>query len=442
MEGQGKELMYRFSSITSLVAFGMLIAGPTQAELRVGTAKVDITPPAGVKMYGYGARGSNVSTGVHDRLYAKALVLADRTQTAAWVTMDLGYVDTRLTKDIHAAISKVLGFDDVFLSSSHTHSGPRFEQNFPNSTHPWTQDLRQKITSAVIEASEALLPAHLGIGWGEVNFGHNRRHIRDDGTVEMFWENRTGIPTSPVDKSVAVVAINTPAGEPIATLINLAIHPVVLGPENLEYSADFPGAMMETVERKVGGLAMFLQGAAGDINPFWDKTPLRDGAYTQMERMGKIIGDEVIRVRKQLSLTTVESITLSTKHVGVAPRWDLNDPEIRAGIRPDYLERFEREGKAEIKTILIGSDLALVSFPGEFFVEHGLRLKRESVVRNTLFVGYTNGHLGYFPTIKAAAQGGYGADSSTIVEVGAGEHLVNLALVNLGYLSGQLKPTP
>ena len=134
MEGQGKELMSRFSSITSLVAFGMLIAGPTQAELRVGIAKVDITPPAGVKMYGYGARGSNVSTGVHDRLYAKALVLADRTQTAAWVTMDLGYVDTRLTKDIHAAISKELGFDDVFLSSSHTHSGPHTHSSANAST--------------------------------------------------------------------------------------------------------------------------------------------------------------------------------------------------------------------------------------------------------------------------------------------------------------------
>ena len=104
--------------------------------------------------------------------------------------------------------------------------------------------------------------------------------------------------------------------------------------------------------------------------------------------------------------------------------------------------RFGREGEAEVKTLLIGSDLALASFPGEFFVEHGIRLKRESLVANTLFVGYSNGHLGYFPTIKAAGQGGYGADSSTIVEVGAGERLVDRALVNLGYLTGRLRRTP
>ncbi len=285
-------------------------------------------------------------------------------------------------------------------------------------------------------------PARLGVGWGRVDLGHNRRRVRADGTVEMLWENRRGIPTSPVDKSVAVVAFDTPAGEPIATLVNLAIHPVVLGPENLEYSADYPGAMMAVVERGVGGQAMFLQGAAGDINPFWDKTSLADGAYEQMRSMGETIGAEVVRVRKELLFADVDSIALGVERVQISPRWDIDDPAIRAGVRRDYVERFGREGEAEVKTLLIGSDLALASFPGEFFVEHGLRLKDESVVINTLFVGYSNGHLGYFPTIKAAAQGGYGAGSSTIVEVGAGELLVNRALINLAYLSGQVSRTP
>ncbi len=78
----------------------------------------------------------------------------------------------------------------------------------------------------------------------------------------------------------------------------------------------------------------------------------------------------------------------------------------------------EPEGEAEVVLRLIGPDLALASSPGEFFVEHGLRLKRESLVADTLFVGHSNGHLGYSPTIKAAGEGGYGADSSSIVEAG------------------------
>lgn len=431
--------MRRIVSVTALV---LLMAAPAGAELRVGVAKADVTPPPGVRMYGYGARGEHVSTGVHDPLYAKAIVLTDGQRTAAWVTMDLGYADKPLTSDIRAAVSAALGFDDVFLTSSHTHSGPTFVPDFPSAANPWIQELRRKVTAAIVEAHGALQPARLGVGWGRVDLGHNRRRVRADGTVEMLWENRRGIPTSPVDKSVAVVAFDTPAGEPIATLVNLAIHPVVLGPENLEYSADYPGAMMAAVERGVGGQVMFLQGAAGDINPFWDKTSLADGAYEQMRSMGETIGAEVVRVRKELLFADVDSIALGVERVQISPRWDIDDPAIRAGVRRDYVERFGREGEAEVKTLLIGSDLALASFPGEFFVEHGLRLKDESVVINTLFVGYSNGHLGYFPTIKAAAQGGYGAGSSTIVEVGAGELLVNRALINLAYLSGQVSRTP
>lgn len=432
--------MRRFLTLAG--ATMVLAAGPTAAELRVGVAKADVTPPPGVRMYGYGARGTNVSAGMHDPLFAKVVVLSDGERTVAWVTMDLGYADSPLTRDVRAAVRSDLGFDDVFLTASHTHSGPSFVDDFPNAADPWVEALRRKVAGAVVDAHKALEPARLGVGWGDVNLGHNRRRVRADGSVEMLWENRPGIPTSPVDRSVAVVAFDTPTGEPIATLINMAIHPVVLGPENLDYSADYPGALMEIVEREIGGQAMFLQGAAGDINPFWDKTPLDEGAYEQMQRMGETIGREVLRVRRSLDLTKVESIAIGVDQVHIGSRWDLDDPAIRAGVRRDYLERFEREGEAEVTTLMIGADLALASFPGEFFVEHGLRLKKESVVANTLFVGYSNGHLGYFPTIRAAAEGGYGADSSTIVEVGAGERLVDQALVNLGYLSGRLRRVP
>ena len=426
------------------LAAGLVLLAPAvaAAQLLAGAARVDVTPPPGVRMYGYGARGRNVSTGVHDPLYAKAIVLDDGARTVAWVALDLGYADKPLTRDVRAAVSEALGFDDVFLTASHTHSGPAFVADFPTAASPWVAELRRKIAGAVVEAYGARREVRMGVAWGQVDLGHNRRRVRADGTVEMFWENREGVPTRPVDPAVAVVAFDTPDGEPVATLINLAIHPVVLGPDNLDYSADFPGAMNALVERRVGGLAIFLQGAAGDINPFWDKTPLDEGAREQTRRMGEAAGAEVVRVRSEAAFTVVDAIAVAAERVAIGPRWDLDDPAIRANVRRDYLERLAREGEAEVALLMIGSDLALATFPGEFFVEHGLRLKRESLVADTLFVGYSNGHLGYFPTIRAAGEGGYGADSSTIVEVGAGERLVDRALVGLGYLSGRLRRTP
>ena len=65
----------RRRTLASLVLVLALAASSVSADLRVGVAKVDITPPVGGAMYGYGARGANVSTGVHDRLWAKVLVV-------------------------------------------------------------------------------------------------------------------------------------------------------------------------------------------------------------------------------------------------------------------------------------------------------------------------------------------------------------------------------
>jgi len=100
--------------------------------------------------------------------------------------------------------------------------------------------------------------------------------------------------------------------------------------------------------------------------------------------------------------------------------------------------RTQRDISAEINTVLIGADIALATFPGEFFVEHGLALKARSQFEHTFFVGYTNGALGYFPTIRATTEGGYGAATSTRVEVGAGERLVDRALINLYYQAGNI----
>ncbi|MCH8316730.1 MAG: hypothetical protein IIA64_12225 [Planctomycetes bacterium] len=68
------------------------------------------------------------------------------------------------------------------------------------------------------------------------------------------------------------------------------------------------------------------------------------------------------------------------------------------------------------------------------------RLKQRSRFQHTFFVGYCNGALGYFPTIQAATEGGYGAASATRVEVGAGERLVNRALINLYYQADKINP--
>ncbi len=397
------------------------------AQLLAGTAKADVTPPVGGPMYGYGARGTNVSTGVHDPLYARAIVLDDGTTKLAIVTLDLGAISAQSTANIKQKVKSASGIENVLLAASHTHSAPRATKNFPSAEAPWIREADQLIADAIIEAAGNLQPARIGVGWGEAKEGHNRRMITTDGKVIMLWGNRDRIYTQPVDYSLAVVRVETPEGKPIANLVNFACHPVVLGPENLEISADYVGVLTNVVEQALGGQCMFLQGAAGDINPFWDKTPPSEGAFEQMEKMGTTLGQEAIRVSKTIDqFVSDPHLSMRTEIIPLASRRDR--------------DRVEQTFAAEINTVLIGREIALATFPGEFFVEHGLWLKAHSKFPHTLFVGYTNDQLGYFPTIKATTEGGYGAATATRVEVGAGERLVRRAMVNLYYQAQMIKP--
>jgi hypothetical protein len=307
-------------------------------------------------------------------------------------------------------VREVTDIEHVILVTSHTHSG---------AANPWSKELERKIADAIVEADRHRISARLGVGIGEVREGHNRRMICEDGSLVMFWENRDRIPTSPVDYRLGVIRIEGSKG-PIATLVNFTCHPVVAGPENLLISADYPGAMKRMAGNEIGGQIMFLQGAAGNINPFWDKTPPDQGAFEQIEKMGRAIADEVVKVSHRIvDFDEKPLISFKSEIIPIASRLDTVPPD--------------RKLQAEINTVLIGKDLALATFPGEFFVEHGLALKERSPFKYTFFLGYCNDQLYYFPTIESTITGGYGAGSATQVELGAGEYLVNRALINLLY---------
>ncbi len=436
-------------AVACLFSFG----SPLGAELRAGAAAVEITPPLGGPMYGYGARGENTSQGVHDSLFARALVITDGSERLGIVALDLGSISSRQTATVRSQVQSQTGIEHLVLTASHTHSAPRIRSDFPSSEDSWVRILESRIVSAVVEAAQNLERVRIGVAYGKADLCHNRRKVHDDGTVEMLWANRQGTPTSPVDHQVAVAAFDTVGGEPMATLVSFACHPVVLGPENLEISADYPGIMADRVQSSGGGIPLYLPAAAGDINPFWDKTSPSEGGFERTKDMGEALASVVLETRRRASVSPIdgpEKLAVSRLSISMEPRWDLSDPELRQRYREAgaerlfdyYAERFRKEQQAEINVVLLGSSLALATFPGEFFVEHGLRLKSQSLVRDTIFVGYANGELGYFPTIRAAAEGGYGATEASFVEVGAGDLLVNSALRELMIMSGHLSLQP
>jgi neutral ceramidase len=415
------------------------------AEFRAGVAKADLNPPTGLPMAGYGVR---YSTGTLDPLEARVLALSDGTRTIAFVTLDLCFpFDPPIMDEIRRAVRGSV--DEVIFHASHTHSGPTYSEAPEAAKHAVP-----RVAAAIDAASRSMVAARIGSGWGQIYLGFNRRYLLPDGSVQMLWRNETKISTTfPVDPTVGVIRIDRRDGTPLAVLVNYACHPVVLGPENLNYSADYPSEMRRYVEQEMGGgaMAFFLQGAPGDINPYYDKTPLIEDAVGMMKQTGRLLGVEAVRVAKTVTTRAPENLRIQSKTVilGVANRWNVD--KLRAVLRDRYhieggrATRLLRENmEMPVTTLLLNlsspdQSLAFVGMPGEPFVEFQMQLRAKSPVRNSFLLGYTNGYFAYFPTIAAAVRGGYGADSTVVPsEVGTGERMLNTGLVSIYELLGML----
>ncbi len=445
------------------------------AVLKAGVARVDITPPPGLPMYGYFDR-RQLSTGTLDPLYARVLVLEVGEKRLALVTLDLGrtFGPASLVR-LREAAAKSSGISYLLITASHTHAGPNILDEYPSDQVPaWETAALDKIAKAIDGAHQGAVEAQLGTGYGEVYIGYNRRQVNPDGTVTMLWQNPSKKPTAPLDPTISVLRVDTAEGRPLAILVNYACHPVVFGPDNLQYSADFVGVMAKTVEQAFPRatarspasslpysvvdqpLCFFLQGADGDINPYYATTRLDQDAVKKRDWTGEQLGEAAARVAKRIHTETVPqpSLDFTEDIMSVRVRW--NPEKFRRGL----LEKFgpkifedhavllkEEPVKQELllaeTSLLINKRIAMMGMPGEPFVDFQINWRGRCPVPDAFFLGYANGYYDYIPTIRAASEGGYGAaDSDTYVGPGTGERMVDHALVRIYQMLGRLTEAP
>ena len=437
-----------------LVSLAWLLAGfPSfAAGLRAGTAKADITPSGGVPLWGFEDR-LKPATGTLDPLFARVLVLEAGDKRLALVTLDLGRsFGPESVDQIRRAVKKSSGISCLLMTASHTHGAPVIQDQYKDGPPVWERAALEKIERAIQEAAGGLVEARIGTGTGAVYIGHNRLRVNADGTVSWFERNLTRIPTAPVDPTVSVIRIDRADGSPMAVLTNYSCHPVVFGSDNLQYTADFPAVTNRVVESKFGSrtLSLFLQGAPGDINPYHAVTPLAEDPDKARDWTGERLGAEAARVASEIHTQAVtdSSIQFAEDMMPVRLRW--NQDRFREALvkflGPNVLEEYgpiQREFQVPVATVLINRQIAMMTFPGEPFVDFQMNWRDRCPVPVALLLGYTNGYYGYFPTIRAAASGGYGAASAaTWVEPGAGERIVDHAVVRTLEMLGRLTDMP
>lgn len=396
-----------------------------QETLEIGLEQVEMEFPVGIPMWGYLPR--RPSTGTLDPLYARIFYFKEGDRNVALVQLDLGrtFGDPQMNR-VRKEVKEQAGVQEVIFTATHTHSGPSLLDTYPDDTPPdWELAALEAIAEGIIKASKNTFTAKLGYGSGMAHIGFNRRYIRPDGSVKMLWANPTKISTYPVDPEVQVLRIDDEEGNVRGIIVGHACHPVVFGPDNQQFSADFPGAMAEYVEDRIPGKPMvsFFQGGCGDINPYMDKRLVKENAVHIMDAVGKELGKEVVKVSTEIETAPPEAdaMALALDTLYFADKLDAN-----------------KSYQAILTVFLLKGISCFLGYPGEPFVEFQMELKRQAGMP-AFFMGYTNGYLRYFPTIRATVEGGYGARGPVVVvETGAGERLLHRGLNILYNMTGKL----
>jgi len=382
--------------------------------LRVGAAKVDVTPAQADLPKNY--------DGILDHIYSRAIVIDNGTASAALISVDAGGVPDPIWQAVSKQLEADLGIlaKNVLLSATHSHSVP----NQPPGPYI------QKIVESVRMAKQRLAPARIGYGTGVSYINVNRNII--DPKTRRWWEgpNYEG----PSDKTVAVIKFESLSGEPLAVYFNYAMHGVAAGQLDL-VSGDAPGTTSKYIEDSFDGkiVALWSSGAAGDQNPIYfqqtyDLREIRIKDYAKrgidisnsmpsggqglnkkdptviklmnqqkqmILSMGQFLGEEVMHVMREMERPD-SNIRVDGRFKTVSCPGRERTNEGRAGFPGEY----KPAGPVDIRLGLLRlGDIMIGAVNAEVFNPIAQRLKKESPYARTMMATLTNGSArsGYIP---------------------------------------------
>ena len=440
--------------------------------MRAGVGRADITPPVGIPAGGWGNQYHEVSEGNDLELWATVLVVeGEDGLRAALADVDLCIFDDGQAARIRDVIAAAADVPEahVAVGTTHNHSVPvtlelggAWIRRNRDLVEPYVESVIDAIGIAAAEAAAALGRVRVGSGVGHSSLAVNRRMTRPDGTAAVGL-NRDGI----VDRTLTVVRLDGDDGNPVATIVHYACHPIILGPDNTHVTPEFPGIVKRVVEAELGGRCLFVQGACGDVGP----SELFVPDLAVYRRLGAMLGHEAAAValrsswrRRRQRLRDGEAsawiasfeyepdvepdatVAVAREILPLPLRDDLGDPiewsaeaarweeesyaaraagaphtEVRElTVRTKFARmRAERghalEGLAAYPLLVHGLRLgpvALVGVPIELFSEIGTWIREASPFDTTLVSGYWNGYRNYLPTDAERPRGGYEIDIS------------------------------
>lgn len=391
--------------------------------MRAAFYECDITPPLGGFMWGHYAP-MHAKT-VHDRLYARAVVVEDAGETAAIVVVDT----CALPEDMHDAVTKRIyeytGItpDRVCITSNHSHSGaPVSDDN----TVGCKADLAYKdvfyrlCADAVTLAYQRLEEVDAKFGSTQVHgISFNRNFILEDGSLVTHGRGRKNIvrPLGEIDPELPVLVFER-AGKPVGAIINFACHQCCL--DNLYgdapgYSGDYSSVLSQKLKEHYGPdfISLFVLGTCGDINHVNpdDSVPMQPLWYREM---GRILAEAVVRAAENAE-PVPGGVSVATEIAEIERRQIDQQTARELGkhrLEVDYglyrtrnllyyqAVNTEKVSKLKVQVIRIG-DVCISALPGEIYVTYGLGIKAASPFKRNMVVENCHNYCGYVPSMEA-----------------------------------------
>lgn len=372
---------------------------------------MDITPAQPCMLAGYASR-TNLSTGVHDPLSARAIAFEHGGNRLVLVSSDIIGFYGAMAEHLRARIATACGLGpaELMLAATHTHAAPTptLEEGklHPNNIE-YTKFLRDRLVEVTKASIASLRPSRIGFGSGASPVGINRRErVTDAAGRTQIRLGRN--PAAPTDREVQVLQIRDRDGDGMtAALFAYATHGTSLGAKNLAVSGDVHGLAEQFVEKYLGAgiIAPAFAGASGDIDPWFRVLPeirTADNWIPEPVLLGTMLGEEVVhtldRARDFSHAGPVGSHIVTLQLPAKA------DPE--------------KPGSTDVPavplTVTVGrvGDVAVVGLGAEVFNAIGRAIKDLSPFPHTIVITHCNGGAGYLVVKEAYAEGGYEVKTS------------------------------
>ena len=401
---------------------------PKTGILQAGAAFHDITPALGSHLAGFGSIQSEVSRRLWGRLFANALVLDDGAGgRVALVAIDFHAGARYLTELVAREIGPELGIgiDRLFLSGTHTHSGPghvygntlydKMTAGGQGLDRRGAERLSRGIAAAVREATQDLKPARVGHGvarrWGYSQNRSLRAFTNDGAQPERFAGAHARFENLPpgltkeglaIDPRVQVIWAEERSGAPIGAFATFAAHGTAISAGQATLSADWCGcAVRDVQDRLVRGTDYWpsatarrrvpiglAAGAMGDVDVDLPGLDLAGVVALQgtalAARMGEVVGETLERAIVAARGALENALTIVTRFSEPEPAGAVLEDGRRLAANPAFgipaLGGSELGRNFALDADVLASSLNLESRRGDYRPEdpHAPKLTFES----------------------------------------------------------------